>query len=75
MTPCAKCREAVDRHLGQTYQQNKMLQAALDYKNAAITHALAAMDNGEQGTARRILRTGSEKPPMTQTGVIAKDGA
>lgn len=36
--------------------------------------ALEAMDKGEYGSARRILKTGSDNPPMTQTGVIAKDG-
>lgn len=37
--------------------------------------ALEYMDKGEYGTARRVLTAGSEKPPMTKTGVIAKDGA
>lgn len=37
-----------------------------------ITQALAAMDAGEYGTARRILRTGKEHPPKVTTGVLAK---
>lgn len=37
-----------------------------------IACALQAMDKGEYGTARRILRTGSEQPPKVTTGVLAK---
>jgi hypothetical protein len=37
-----------------------------------IADALAAMDAGEYGTARRILRTGRAEPPKVVTGVLAK---
>jgi len=37
-----------------------------------IADALAAMDSGEYGSARRILRTGKDRPPLTVTGVLTK---
>lgn len=40
-----------------------------------IASALAAMDQGRYGDARRILRTGNDKPLLPETGVIAKGGA
>lgn len=75
MTPCAECRESVDRHLKLTYLDNKILRESSDRRGQVIKAALAAMDNGEYGSARRILKTGNDNPPMTQTGVLAKDGA
>lgn len=39
----------------------------------AIAGALAAMDKGEWGQVRRILKTGRDAVPMSNTGVIAKD--
>lgn len=40
-----------------------------------ITDALKALDEGRYGGLRRILTKGSDKGLMTETGVIAKDGA
>lgn len=37
-----------------------------------ITQALAAMDAGEYGTARKILRTGKDASTKVFTGVLAK---
>lgn len=37
-----------------------------------IADALAAMDKGEYGQARRILRTGKDAPLLAVTGVLTK---
>lgn len=39
-----------------------------------MADALTAMDKGEYGAARRILRAGRDAPLLTVTSVIAKDG-
>lgn len=39
-----------------------------------MVDALAAMDRGEYGQARRILKTGKDKPVQAVTSVIARDG-
>jgi len=41
---------------------------------AIIVDALSAMDRGEYGATRTILRTGKDKPLMSTSGVIARDG-
>lgn len=44
----------------------------IDRLKTVIIDALAAMDNGEYGTARKILRTGKDTPLKVVTGVLAK---
>lgn len=39
---------------------------------SVIADALAAMDEGRYGDARRILRTGKDKPLLVSTGVLTK---
>lgn len=40
-----------------------------------ITNALKAMDEGRMGDLRRIFTKGTDKALMTETAVVAKDGA
>lgn len=37
-----------------------------------IASAITLMEDGERGTALRLLKTGSAKPPVTSTGVLTK---
>ena len=39
-----------------------------------IASAMAAMDRGEYGAARTILRTGKDEPLKAVTAVVARDG-
>lgn len=41
------------------------------YLEGVIAAACAAMDRGEYGQARRILRTGSDSAVKSETGVLA----
>lgn len=70
MAICAKCRATVE----PIQLENIQLHADVSHRNQIITDALAAMNKGEYGSARRILTSGKAAPPMTSTGVIAKDG-
>lgn len=55
--------------------QLEAAQAEAAKLRQAITDALKAMDEGRYGDARRFLKSGQDKPLLTLTGVIAKDGA
>lgn len=39
-----------------------------------IANALAAMDEGRMGDVRRILKTGSDKPVSSASGVLVPNG-
>lgn len=54
-------------HLGPAADAAKIARL-----ESTIANALAAMDSGEYGAARRILRTGTDKPLLAVTGVLAK---
>lgn len=53
--------------------RHDFLEAEIARLEGVIASALAAMDEGRQGDARRILQKGSDKPLISETGVIAKD--
>lgn len=51
-----------------------ILQAENARLVGVIAGAIVAMDEGRYGDTRRILKTGADKPVMTQSGVLAGNG-
>lgn len=53
--------------------RHDFLEAEIARLEGVIASAVAAMNEGRHGDARRILQKGSDKPLIAETGVIAKD--